>query len=162
MEIFKGTPQTSQQAGYSAIPNYSLPQSFGELIILGQDLPPELEEYFFGFDYEMQLSKLPHTVIDYLNSSVNLINLLLKKMREIQNTDVGIIDVPEEWFKHEINRINVEVKEMVRGYRGVEGFTTVEMGTGRHIIQQEQTYEDQSRKKGLFKDRRKETLERRD
>lgn len=121
-------------------------QSFNHLLILGNDLPPKIENDFFGFDMEIQLSNHDTDIIEFLDSAVVLINMLRRK-REVILTDIEI-KFSTKLFENMIKEINVEVKEIIRGHRGLHGFTVRELGTGRQIIQQEERYTEERAKTG--------------
>jgi len=89
-------PQTQQQNPKLPYYNYNLP-IYKEKIIMGQDLPEELKKYFFGFDFEIQLSNLPPDVIQYVGSVVDQINMLIEPILKIANGETTTVS--SEWFK---------------------------------------------------------------
>lgn len=118
----------------SALPRWKFDPALNEHVILGNDLPEELKQFFFGFDFEVQLSNLPKHVVDYIGSAIDQINMLMIPFTKIENGETTTEN--KDWFKYEIQKLNTEVKEIVRAHRGVDGFTMKELGTVRELGRQ--------------------------
>jgi hypothetical protein len=136
-----------KQGTQTNIPRWHFDPALNEHVILGNDLPEDLKVFFFGFDFEVQLSNLPSRVVDYIGASIDQINMLLVPYIKIENGETTTEN--KEWFDYEIKKINTEVKEIIRAHRGVDGFTMKELGTIRELGKQH-VYQTMEKTGGLF------------
>lgn len=127
---------------------FFIPSTFSEALTKGAELPEKLRDYYFGFDFEIQLSNLNEKIIDYLNTAFEQITLLVLKVKDIKNGKYD--DTNTSWYEKEIKAINTEVKVIVRAYRGIDGFTIRESKTWRSEAEQRIEQKGEERQ-GYFK-----------
>jgi len=138
---------TDNETSKTSIP-FSVPATFSEALTRGVEIPKELRKFYWGFDFEIQLSNIDNRIIDYLNTAFEEITALTIRRVDINNGKYSSSET--DWFDNEINSINAEVKVIIRAHRGKDGFTVRESKTFR--TEAEQTLEDRSeQRKGLIK-----------
>lgn len=118
-----GTTAPTQQQGSTVI---GLPATFSEALTKGKALPDNLQKYFYGFDFEIQLANLDFLVIDYLNTAFEQVCILALKVLNIGKDKYS--DKDKSFYLDWIDTINSEVKVIIRGYRGINGFWVREAG----------------------------------
>jgi len=131
--------QTQQPATNNAY--WGLPATFSETLLKGVEIPPEFLKYYWGFDFEIQLSDLDDYDLDYLNTAFEQINILaitiveIEKYNKYQDKDIS-------FYKNWSDEVNSEVKVIIRGRRGYKALTVRESKTyrtyGEEIIEEKQ------------------------
>lgn len=100
--------------------------NFNQSLIMGVDLPTDLQPFFHGIDSEIQLSKIPKEVVEY---GLVLIEYIMKVTKLYLNTeDPRALEVYDSW----IDEANMKHKYLIRGFRGIGGFTIEALNTFYH------------------------------
>lgn len=128
MEQNKNTPVVR-------LPSWSFSPKTNEQIVLGKDLPPELQKYFFGIiEFEHHLSNLPKDFALYTRAIINEIFMyipILEALDPESSKHDPNLNIDPTFFINEVNLLNVEPKGISKTYRGIEGFTMMELNTQR-------------------------------
>lgn len=129
---------------------WNLFPKLSDYIIRGNDLPQNLQEYFFGIiEIEMHLSNLPKEFVYYSRASVNCLSMLVPILEDWDKIKEFFTPPNKNAFVNEVNAINVECKGMVKPYRAVDGFTMKELSMQR--FEQFQELKTNMKKDGFIK-----------
>ena len=109
---------------------WGLPATFSEALLKGKDIPEKFNKYYWGFDFEIQLSNLSEEDLDYLNVAFEQINALAIKIYEIETLN-KYKDKDTSLYQNWCDEINSEVKVIIRGRRGLNALTVKESRTIR-------------------------------